>query len=47
MGNLLAYVLNFDISVCIAIGVGRSIRGGAGEYLFGAGSGSRVKGAGN
>jgi hypothetical protein len=45
MGNLLAYVLNFDISVCIAIGVGRSIFGG--EYLFGAGSGSRVKGAGN
>jgi hypothetical protein len=37
MGNLLAHVLNFDISVCIAIGVGISIIGG-GEYLFGEGS---------
>jgi hypothetical protein len=30
MGNLFAYVLNFYISVCIAIGVGRSIIGGGG-----------------
>ena len=30
MGSLLAYVLNFDISVCMAMGVERSIIGGGG-----------------
>jgi hypothetical protein len=33
MGNLLAYVLIFDISVCIAIGVGRPIIGGRGSHI--------------
>jgi hypothetical protein len=34
MGSLLAYVLNFDISVCMAMGVERSIVGGRGGSSY-------------